>query len=193
MVTFIGFIVVFLFIVASFGVIFFLIAQADSLFGIAFRVLAAGFAFILFFAARAVGISIPELLISSFDGSGGLLTGVLMLLLPGIAGALSAYILFKFVGKIEEENEQAIYFIILLTSLVAFICTDVFIEAMFSSDKSAHLLPNAVFVIGVLGTLLFGVDMLGSVEKIFNKGETSKPTAEDELGKTEAENWRSKL
>jgi len=170
-----GAIFIFAFILAGFLSIIAVIRSSPTNFDFMLRVLAAGLGFFIYFAARVSGFSIPSLLLLSFDNVGGIVSTAILSVAPLVIGSLSSYILFKNIGKFTNDNDRAIYFLLMFMTLIQFMFLDVYITGLVSSHTGPHLLANASFVIGVAGTVLFNVNVLSSVKEIVNKFGSESP------------------
>lgn len=174
------------FILSCFWAIFLLIVQAKDDIARVLRMLAAGFGFLCFFGARALDLTIPGLILKSAGVTGELAHSLISVVFPAFIGGVMSYVLFKSVGRIFKGNERSIYLLISLTTLVAFISLDSFLEAIGSKAAPPSLLPNVSFIIGVLVTMLFGLNLPEILKDAIEKPKQSKT-------KGNYEGWKSDM
>lgn len=165
------------FIIAGFLAIAGIVKSSSTPFEFMLRLLAVGLGFFVYFAARVSGLSVPSLLMLGFDNFGGFFSTAVVSIVPFIVGSLSSYILFKNIGDFTDENDQAVYFLLTFMTLVQFMFLDIYVTGLIDTNTGPYLLVNASFVIGIAGTILFNVDVLGSITNIVNSvSDESKPS-----------------
>lgn len=194
-ITVLGFFVVAIFIAFSFTIIVKLVTQPFDVLAKALRLSAAGFGVLIYFSARASDISIPDFVLFSTDGTGGFLYKFVKAFAPFAIGAIGSYIILRYVGKIEKGNEKAIYLIISLMSLIGFVSLQAVLETLISSGDNDTLLSSASFIAGILATILFGVDFIGSLRKMlkFEADEQNIQVEDIKTGDPKHQQWRDEF
>ncbi|MGH1366967.1 MAG: hypothetical protein ACRBCL_00015 [Maritimibacter sp.] len=187
----IGLIFAAIFTIACFWFIFMMINQPFDRFDKVLRLFAAGLGFIFFFAARELGIGIPDLVLASVDGTGGLIQSLVSAALPALVGVIGTHFLLRVVGSFESRNEKAVYLVLMLLSIVAFVGFDTFWSVFDSGEASTNLLANTTFIGGILFGMLFNADLLGKFRAL------AAPSQEaDEVVSVTPQahnNWKDKL
>jgi hypothetical protein len=171
---------------AMFYFIFLLVRKADETIERLMRVLASVLGLLLFLGGKSSGVSIPALMLGSIDLSGGLLSNLILYLVPGISGGLITYLLFRSIKNSKYENNKVIYFLILLSTLTALIFTDIYLT---SSNKGANIAINISFISGIIILMLFKIDLVKSLyEVILNKRH--KSNIEDHNSNDTKKSWK---
>lgn len=166
-----------------------LISQAKNDFIRILRMLSAGLGFLCFFGARAADLSIPDLMLFSSGIGGGALHSIVTALIPAFVGSIVSFLLFKAVGKMGTGNERSVYLLICLTTLVAFLSFDSFLQALNSDVALPSLLPNLSFIVGVLTTMLFGLNL----PEVLKNVVSSKSRDETDGINTDDNSWKNDL
>jgi hypothetical protein len=131
---------------------------------------------LIFAGARGMGINIPEIILSSLDPSGGYIVDFIASVAPAVISSALTFYLFKVIKDNQDKN-QLIYFLIILATLIILTFSDLFIQNVFS--KESNLGINVAFVIGIILTLVFKVEIFRGIYSFLlenpniNREETS--------------------
>jgi hypothetical protein len=107
-----------------------------------------------YFAAKNLGLSIPDLLLASLSQSTFLPYLVTAALIPAIAGAVISEL---FIRELRRGGNIAHRIMILITVLIISMFLDLFVYAV-GGGLGSKLLPNVTFVLGVGLYLIFRYD-----------------------------------
>jgi hypothetical protein len=112
--------------------------------------------FLIYFGSKAVGLSIPDLLIHAIKISNPYLTIFVGILLPFATGVIAAWFLQRVINKDEDFAARVI---ILITTFILVLFSDVYVGTFgvhqFNKELNAYLLPNLSFTIGISLYLIF--------------------------------------
>lgn len=139
---------------------------------------------LIFVGARGMGLNIPELMLGSMDST-DLIVGFLSSIAPALIGAFLTYYLFRVISKNRDKN-QLIYFLILLATFIILVFSDLFIQNIFAKESTLGI--NVSFVVGIILTLLFKVEVFRGIYNFILEGEKKHKIEE----KTESD-WKTKL
>lgn len=130
-----------------------LVKESDDTEAMLLRTLSIGIGLFSYFAASALGITLPEFLMQSAAGHWfGIAFGAIAL--PGLAGWFAGSMLEKL---LKQEDDRRVYGILLVGTLVLAIFVDVYAAALSRLSLGPNggileinraLLPNATFVAG---------------------------------------------
>lgn len=185
---FIGYCALLFLVLATFALVFKLVMQANNNFDRAIALLASLIGFMLFWTAFSSGVPVSFIFLSALDPSGGAITNWLYWLVPPLIGGIGTYLFFSKIGKLTEENNNAVYAVILVLTWVAFAAATSFLSALSSDETVEHLLSNSTFVLGILFVIVFNQGVRVSLQS-YLAGTPSEP---EEL-KDPKTDWRSKL
>jgi hypothetical protein len=120
------------------------------------RILAFSGGLLIFFGAKIADLSIPSLMLNSIDPSGGFIN----YFFPAITGGLITYFLFQSIKKSKSKNNQKIYFLILLSTFIILIFTDIYLGSILDKNEKTNIVINVSFLTGMILTLLFNIDIV---------------------------------
>lgn len=114
------------------------------------RLLAAVTGFLIYFGARATGMSIPDLMLSSIKTTGGVGFFFSSIFVPAGAGTLVAWYCLR---ALKKSDDIASRFVTLIATFVLVMFTDVYANTFTGGtgprSVSTMLLPNLTFTIGL--------------------------------------------
>jgi len=122
------------------------------------RILALSVGILIFFGAKSMDTSIVNIIMNSIDSTGGVIVGLINYIFPAILGTFLVVILLKSIQK--DNTNRKIYLLILISTLVILIFTDIYLGSIISDDKKTDLSINISFMVGIILTLLFKVDLI---------------------------------
>lgn len=107
--------------------------------------------FLIYFGSKAVGISIPELMLSAIATTNTLLISMVGILIPGVIGAIVGWYCVR---AIQSHFEVAIRVLAIVATFVLVLFGDAYAAASASNIISKQginlsLLPNLTFIIGL--------------------------------------------
>ena len=150
-------------IFAMFGFIIKMIAKGGSTLEKLIRVFALIVGFLIYFISRAVGISIPDLIVRSLVGITPLSFGIVGMLFPLIIGILLAWYCLDAMGRRSNLPGRVV---VLISTFILTLFTDVYV-AVFrlptANELHTNLLPNLTFVIGLMLFVIFNVKRRGGM------------------------------
>ncbi|HLA36014.1 MAG TPA: hypothetical protein VJ001_14215 [Rhodocyclaceae bacterium] len=120
----------------------------------ALRVISIVAGFLIYYASRAIGISIPELMLNASSSRDVVAVTLISFIGPIIAGLFVTNIC---INRIEDDSAIAgrITLLIMVLTLLIFVESYVASYKIDSEGINIHLLPNVVFVLTVLLYLIF--------------------------------------
>lgn len=178
---------------ASIGAMFYLIGifvlKAEDDFETTMRVLASSLGLLLYLGGKSTGVSIPALILSSIDSTGGIISGLIQYIFPAIAGSLITLFLFQSIKDSKTDNKK-IYLLIFISTLVTLLFTDIYFGNVTSESESASVGTNISFVSGIILTLLFKVDIVKSLYDIITENTQDKNGGDS--GTSQKDSWKDK-
>jgi len=137
---------------------------------------------LIFVGARSMGLTIPELMLSSLDST-GYIVGFIASVAPALIGGFLTFYLFKTISENRDKN-QLIYFLILLATFIILVFSDLFIHSVFSKESGLGI--NVSFVVGIILTLLLKVEIFRGIYNFILDSENktinpNKPSWKDKL------------
>lgn len=128
---------------------------ADPQFEVILRIIAVFAGLLAYYSSRAVGVSIPEIMLQAFAKKDIVDYALYIFLGPVVCGLLMASICIK---RIESDRDIASRVTLLFMALTLFVFVESYIKS-FEVDANSpinyYLLPNAVFILTVLLYLIF--------------------------------------
>lgn len=177
------------------GTMFYLIVifvlKADDDIETIMRVLAAAGGLLLFLGGKSTGVSIPALMLSSIDSTGGIIAALIQYIFPAIAGSVITYLLFKSIKDSKKDDNKRIYFLIFISSLITLLFTDIYFGNVVSDSENSSVATNISFLSGIVLTLLFKVDIVKSLYEIIRNNE-SKSSVENNDEDKKTTSWKDK-
>jgi hypothetical protein len=135
---------------AIFGFIGFMVLQIHNTLERILRVVAMMTGFLIYFGARALGISIPDLMMASIRNAGPIVFGAINVIVPAATGVLVAWYCVR---NIRSDEDIAARVVILLATFVLVIFTDVYAATYRTNIETgsinAALMPNLTFTVGL--------------------------------------------
>lgn len=121
------------------------------------RILATVTGFLIYFGAKAVGLSIPSLMLSAISTTTPASIGVLGILLPGLAGMIVAWYCLK---SIKKSEEVGLRLVILISTFIVVLFGDAYMASLGTAVTSQQginvaLLPNLTFTVGIALYIIF--------------------------------------
>jgi lamin tail-like protein len=128
-----------------------LMFQGGSGIEVVIRTMAAAVGFLIYAGSQAVGLSIPELMLSSIHVTNPESIVIVGVLFPGLAGMAVAWFCLQSIRKIREVGARLV---ILISTFVVALFGDVYVASFQTSDISQQginvvLLPNLTFTISM--------------------------------------------
>jgi len=113
-------------------------------------------AFLLYFGSKAVGISIPDLILSAIQTSNPIAIGMFGAAVPFSAGAFSAWYVLR---NMKKQPDIAVRAFIMIMTFVIILLGDVYLTT-YKIDTQTEginkfLLPNITFTAGVILYIIF--------------------------------------
>jgi hypothetical protein len=144
-------------ILVIFGFIIKMIVKQENRLERVIRVFALVAGFLIYFMSRAVGISIPDIIVKSLAGTTPLSFGIIGMLFPLILGIFAAWYCVDAMGRISNLPGRVA---VLIATFILTLFTDVYV-AVFklptANKLHTNLLPNLTFVIGLSLYMIFNV------------------------------------
>lgn len=179
-------------IVAMFFLKYQLIIKAKGEIERIYRVIALSGGLLIFFGAKSSGVSMPMLMLSAMDSSGGGVASVISYIFPAIVGSVVTYLLFSSIKNLDDGDHRLVYFLIVISTLITLTFSDIYVGSFVDNSENANIKINISFLLGVIFTLLFRVDIIQSIYGVMkndNMSEVSSQTSEKEKSK---DSWRDK-
>lgn len=182
-------------ILAMFLLMFIFIIKAKDVVEKTMRVLAISGGLLIFFGAKNIGTNIPELMLGSLDPTGGFLLNIVTYIFPAIAGSIVTHLLFKSIKNYNQNDNQKIYFLILISTLVTLMFTDIYLGSFSSDAEKSNIGMNVSFITGIILTLLFRIDIIKGIygyvsnDLVDDLSIDKKTTAEEGVKK---DSWKDK-
>jgi hypothetical protein len=128
-----------------------LMFQGGSGIEIVIRTMSAAVGFLIYVGSQAVGLSIPELMLSALSITSPGSVVVLGILFPGLAGMAVAWFCLQ---SIQSHRDVGARLVILISTFVVAMFGDVYVATFQTSEISQQglnvaLLPNLTFTIGM--------------------------------------------
>lgn len=174
---------------AMFYLIIIFVLKADDDIETIMRVLAAAGGLLLFLGGKTTGVSIPALMLSSIDSSGGMVAALIQYIFPAIAGSLITYLLFRSIRNSSRDDNKRVYFLIFISTLITLLFTDVYFGNVVSDSENSSISTNISFLSGIILTLLFKVDIVVSLYQIIRGNKSETIDHDDESQKN---SWKDK-
>ena len=144
-------------IITMLGFIGRMIQKGDGKLERLIRVFALIAGFLIYFMTRAIGLSIPALIVNSLEQTGALTFWLLAIILPALIGILVAWYCLD---AMRRKADLPARVVILISTFILTLFIDVYV-ATFSiptgSQLDTNLLPNLTFVIGLSLFVIFNV------------------------------------
>jgi hypothetical protein len=121
------------------------------------RIFALVVGFLLYFITRAVGISVPQVIVNSLAGITPLSFGIVGMLVPLVVGVLVAWYCLDAMGRQSNLPGRVV---ILISTFILTLFTDIYVAVIKVPSRNqidTNLLPNLTFVIGLLLFVVFNV------------------------------------
>lgn len=121
------------------------------------RIFALVSGFLLYFITRAIGISMPQFIMTPLARSAPVVFGVVGMLIPLLIGVLVGWYCLDAMGR---ESSLPGRIVILISTFILTMFTDVYVAVIkvpSSTQIDTNLLPNLTFVIGLLLFVIFNV------------------------------------
>lgn len=151
--------------------------------------LSALFGLLLFLVGLYSGVSLPELVLLSIDGTGGNFAKLLTYFFPAVVGFIASWLLLSLVGRIEEGNQLASNFLVMLMSLVSLVSLQIAVLVLISGTEDRSLvLTNVSFMMGIIAVLIFDARLKRIFEQVLSRDEHTIQTED-----VAAKNWRNDL
>lgn len=151
--------------------------------------LSALFGLLLFLMGMYSDVSLPELMLSFLDGTGGNIAQLLTYFFPAVVGFVASWLLLLLVGKIEEGNQLASNFFVMLMSLVSLVSLQIALLVLSSGPEDRALVfTNVSFMMGIIAVLIFDARLKRIFEQVFQRNEQAIQ-ADDAAAK----DWRDDL
>lgn len=120
------------------------------------RSLAAACGLLIYVGAKAVGVSIPDLIIQSLSTTLPLSIGLLGIALPALSGFILAWYVVRFLNSTNAlRNVVGMRVLTLIMTFVFFLYCDAYIAAYGETRGILYLLPNLSFVLSILLYAIF--------------------------------------
>jgi hypothetical protein len=125
-----------------------LVATRQSLIEKTLALLAVSSAALAYFLAKALGISVPELILASIsDTPSHISLAFVAFIIPGLTGAITAFLMNQPALKSSRVYERVLVFLI---TLLVLMFTDVYVAAVqVAHHFDKQLAPNGSFVLGM--------------------------------------------
>ncbi len=162
MVVFWNFVIHALIIVSSAGLVtfmFLLVTDSGTTEEGLIRTMACATGFLVYMGAKAVGLSMPELMFKGLEQSAPIKISTLALILPGPVGWAVAWYCTSSLqsSKIIAARVVLLFSVFILTAFVdVYIAT--YAVSEFKGELNKALMPNLTFVVGILLYTIFKVD-----------------------------------
>lgn len=180
--------------IVSIGAMFYLISifvlKAEDDFETIMRVLAFSVGLLVFLGGKSTGVSMPALILSSIDSTGGIISALIQYIFPAIAGSLITFFLFRSIKKSQGDDNKIIYFLIFVSTLVALLFSDIYFGNFTIESEKSIVGTNISFVAGIIFTLLFKVDIVKSIYEIISDGSNNKNN--ESKNKDDKDSWKNK-
>ncbi len=154
-----------------FGFIVKMIARGGSPLEKLIRVLALVAGFLLYFMSRALGFSIPAIIVKALAGTTTLSFGIIGMLFPLIIGILVAWYCLDAMGRRTNLPARVV---VLISTMILILFIDVYV-AVFklptANELHINLLPNLTFVIGLSLFVIFNVKRRGGMSSAIRQEE----------------------
>lgn len=121
------------------------------------RIIAALVGFLIYFAANALGLSIPSLMLKAISTTNPGAIGLFGAVAPAAAGVIVAWYCLR---TLKKSEELAFRLLVLLSTFIIVLFGDVYVASLANKELGPHglnvsLLPNATFVIGICLYIVF--------------------------------------
>ncbi len=160
-------------ILSVFYFIYLMIVGIDSILEKIIRLTALTTGFLIYVGAKAVGISIPQLMLGGISTTNPLTVGLLGVIFPSFLGTIVAWYCLKNLNKSEDIAARLI---ILITSFIVVMFGDVYVESYSNGTHfnglNVSLLPNLTFTVGLS---LYVIFKFRRDEKHIRKSKISDP------------------
>jgi hypothetical protein len=158
-------------IFGMFGFIIKMIAKGGNTLEKLIRVFALIVGFLIYFMSRALGFSIPDLIVKSLVGITPISFGVVGMLIPLILGVLIAWYCLDAMGRRTNLPARVV---VLISTFILTLFSDVYV-AVFrlptANELHTNLLPNLTFVIGLMLFVIFSVKRRGGMSSAVRQEE----------------------
>ena len=121
--------------------------------------------FLLYFVTRAIGISLPQFIMTPLAKSAPIFFGIVGMLIPLLLGVFVGWYCLDAMGR---QSNLPGRIVILISTFILTMFTDVYVAVMkipSSTQIDTNLLPNLTFVIGLLLFVVFNVKKQKSSEE----------------------------
>jgi len=145
-------------ILGMFTFIFIFIIKANDGLQRMMRTFAFSAGVLIFLGAKAFGVSIPSLILSSMDST-GMLSGSALTIGPAAAGSIVTFYLFKSINNDDPKGHRYMYLLLLIATLTVLIFSDIYFGVVLDNESQQIIAMNVSFLVGILLTLLFRVDI----------------------------------
>lgn len=143
-------------ILSVFYFIYYMIYKTESILEKIIRISALTTGLLIYVGAKAVGISIPGLMMGGISTTNPLTIGFLGVIFPSLIGSFVAWFCIKNLNKSED---LAARLIILISTFIVVMFGDVYVKTYETSAKidglNISLLPNLTFTIGLSLYVIF--------------------------------------
>jgi uncharacterized protein YjbI with pentapeptide repeats len=134
-----------------------IIFSGSSQLEVAIRSIAAVTGFLIYFGAKAVVLSIPQLMLSAISTTTPAAVGFLGIVVPGLAGTIVAWYCLK---SIQQHEELAFRLVVLISTFIVVLFGDAYVAAVGNNGISRQgineaLLPNSAFTVGIALYIIF--------------------------------------
>ena len=122
------------------------------------RALSAASGFIIYVGAKAVGISLPDLMFRGLSISFPVAVGILGICIPAAAGYFTAwYVIWHLNSKDTQKNAVAMRLLTIVVTFIFFLYSDSYLATYGeqADQKIVLLLPNLTFVLTILLYAIF--------------------------------------
>ncbi|GEM_PF-2806865 len=159
-------------IISVFYFIGYMIHRIDSILEKIIRITALSTGLLIYVGAKAIGISIPNLMIGGLGTLHPLSIGILGVIFPSFIGTFVAWYCIK---NLNKHEDLAARLIILITTFIVVMFSDVYVASYSSNARieglNLSLLPNLTFTVGLS---LYVIFKFRSDEIQFKKGKETK-------------------
>jgi len=166
------------------------VLKAEDDFETIMRVLAFSVGLLVFLGGKSTGVSMPALILSSIDSTGGIISALIQYIFPAITGSFITFFLFRSIKKAQGDDNKIIYFLIFVSTLVALLFSDIYFGNFTIESEKSIVGTNISFVAGIIFTLLFKVDIVKSIYEIISDGSNNK--SDGSSNTDDKDSWKNK-
>jgi len=120
------------------------------------RTAAAMTGFLIYFGARAIGVTIPDIMMDAITASNPITFGFFAILMPTASGLLVTWYTIKCIKRNEDTASRIV---IMLTTFILVMFADVYAATYINDIETAHmkksLVPNLIFTISMSLYVIF--------------------------------------